>query len=232
MRTDAFNKPNAFASACSALCLLVAGCSALTPAAAPPPPAFYSLDATTSAGAAPVAARQSPPAGAPTLVVNETQAAAGFDSQRIIYVRQPHKLEYFAHNEWVDPPARMITPLIVGALETSGAFRAVVSAPGSASGELRLETEVLVLQQEFGMNPGGASPSRVRFGLRAYLSEEGTRRVVATRGFEAIMPAPSDDPYGGVRAANAAVQNVLQQLSAFCAESAAGWQPTVKSLRR
>ena len=155
------------------------------------------------------------------LIVNETQAAAGFDSQRIIYVRQPHKLEYFAHNEWVDPPARMISSLIVGALEQSGVFRAVVSSPGSASGELRLETEVLLLQQEF-----TGTPSRVRFALRAYLAEDGTRRVVATRDFEALVPAPSDDPYGGVQAANAAVQNVLEQLTAFCAQTVAGWQPS------
>jgi len=30
-------------------------------------------------------------------------------------VREPHKLEYFAHSEWVDPPARMLAPLIVAA---------------------------------------------------------------------------------------------------------------------
>jgi cholesterol transport system auxiliary component len=156
-----------------------------------------------------------------TLIVNDTQAAAGFDSQRIIYVRQAHKPEYFAHSEWLDPPARMISSLIVGALEQSGAFRAVVSSPGSASGELRLETEVLLLQQEF-----TSRPSQVRFALRAYIAEDGTRRVVATRDFEALVPAPSDDPYGGVQAANAAVQDVLGQLTAFCIQTAAGWQPS------
>jgi len=202
----------------AALCVTAAACcAALKPAASPTPPTYYSLDASAASPAA------IPRAGAATntLIVNETQAAAGYDSQRILYLRQPHKLEYFSHSEWVDPPARMISSLIVGTLERSGAFRAVVSAPGSASGELRLETEVLVLQQEF-----TSRPSQVRFALRAYIVEDGSRRVVATRDFEALAPAPSDDPYGGVQAANAAVQDVLGQLTAFCTQTAAGWQPS------
>ena len=209
----------------AALCFtLVAGCSALKPTASPTPPTFYSLD--SSRVVAPATQRAQAPTGH-TLVVNETQAAAGYDSQRILYVRQPHKLEYYAHNEWVDPPARMISTLVVGALEQSGVFRAVVSAPGSATGDLRLETDLLRLQQEF-----GTPPSQVRFSLRAYLAEEGTRRVVATRDFEALVPAPSEDPYGGVQAANAAVQDVLAQLTAFCAQAAGSWQPARKPAAR
>ena len=207
------------------LCLLLAsGCAGLRSETAPTPPSFYSLDralegARTTAPAAQPASRTGP-----TLIVNAPQAAAGFDSQKIIYVRQAHKLEYFAHSEWVDPPARMLAPLIIPAIEATGVFRAVVSIPGSASGDLRLETEVLLLQHEF-----GSQPSRVRFALRAYLSEDGTRRVVATRDFEAVQPAPSEDPYGGVQAANAAVRSVLEALAAFCAETAAAWQPSRKS---
>ena len=198
-----------------------AGCSSLKPEASPTPPSYYSLD---TLGGTPVIAQRVPRTTGYAVIVNTPQAAAGFDSQRIIYVRQAHKLEYFAHSEWVDPPARMLAPMIVTALESTGAFRAVVSVPGSASGDLRLETEVLMLQQEF-----VTRPSQVRMGLRAYLAENDSRRVVATRDFEVLQPAPSEDPYGGVLAANAAVRVVLGQLAAFCAETAAGWQPSRKS---
>ena len=203
----------------AALCAatLAAGCSALKPEASPTPPSYYSLDAS---GGAPAPAQRVQRNTGTTVLVTPPQAAAGFDSQKIIYLRQTHKLEYFAHSEWVDPPARMIAPMIVTAVEATGAFRAVVSSPGSASGDLRLDTEVLLLQQEF-----TTKPSQVRFALRASLSEEGTRRVVATRDFEILQPSPSEDPYGGVQAANAAVRTGLQQLAAFCAESAAQWQP-------
>ena len=200
--------------------IAVCACSALRPAATPHP-AFYSLEGMR--GAAPAAVPTTAPAAAsstaPTLIINPPRAAAGFDSPRIIYVRETHKLEYFAHSEWVDPPARMLAPLLVAAIENTGAFRAVVQTPSAAAGDLRLDTEIIRLQQEF-----GTQPSRVRFTLRAYLVEDKTRRVLAWREFDAAIPAASDDPYGGVVAANRAVQTVLKDLAAFCAGAARGWR--------
>ncbi len=196
--------------------MAVGACGALRPAATPHP-AFYSLEGTRDAApaAVPTTAPVAASSAAPTLIINPTHPAAGFDSPRIIYVRETHKLEYFAHSEWVDPPARMLAPLLVAAIENTGAFRAVVQTPSAAAGDLRLDTEIIRLQQEF-----GTQPSRVRFTLRAYLVDEGTRRVLARREFDTAVPAASDDPYGGVVAANRAVQTVLEDLSAFCAEAA------------
>ena len=102
-------------------------------------------------------------ATAPTLIINPPHAAAGFDSPRIIYVRETHKLEYFAHSEWVDTPARMLAPLIVAAVENSGAFRAVVLTPSAAAGDLRLDTEIIRLQHEFlsAAEPGALHAARL-----------------------------------------------------------------------
>ncbi len=189
--------------------LAVGACGTLNTAAAPPS-AFYTLEGARGTASSAVLAAL--PA-APTLIVNAPNAAAGFDSSRIIYVREIHKLEYFAHSEWVDPPARMLAPLLVAALQSSGAFRAVALTPSAATGELRLDTEIIRLQQEF-----IGKPSSVRFTLRAYLVEDKTRQVLAWREFDAVVASASEDPYGGVVAANRAVQTVLARLSAFCAE--------------
>ena len=206
--------------AAGVLVMEVGACSTLR-AGAPSPPTFYSLE--TNRGTAPAVAPTMAPAAAsttaPTLIVNPPQAAAGFDSQHIMYVREAHKLEYFAHSEWVDTPARMLAPLLVAAIGNTAAFRAVVLAPSSAAGDLRLDTEIIRLQQEF-----ASPPSRVRFTLRAYLVDDKTRRVLAWREFEAAVPSASDDPYGGVVAANRAVQTVLEELAAFCAKAARGWR--------
>lgn len=188
---------------------VLGACSLLAPPARPQS-THYTLDggqdgAPPSQLPAPV-----PPASATTLIINPPRAASGFDSQRIIYMREAHKLEYFAHNEWVDPPARMLGPLMAAAIERGGAFSAVVLSAGAAAGEWRLDTEIVRLQQEF-----LASPSRVRFTLRATLVEDKTRRVLAWREFDASVPSASDDPQGGVAAANQAVQNVLKDLSQF-----------------
>ena len=196
--------------------LCLGGCSLLSPTNAPSP-VFYSLDTARSAASVPALAfAPAQTAGATRiLIINPPHAAAGFDGQRIIYVREPHRLDYFAYSEWVDPPARMLGPLLVARIESSGAFRAVVLTPSAATGDWRLDTEIIRLQHEF-----QTQPSRVRFTLRATLVEDKTRRVLAWREFEAVAPASSDDPYGGVVAANRAVQSVLEELSAFCAEVA------------
>ena len=142
-------------------------------------------------------------------------------------MREAHKLEYFAHSEWVDTPARMLAPLIVAAVENDGTFRAVVLTPTAAAGDMRLDTEILRLQQNF-----DGQPSRVRFTLRATMVDNVTREVLAWREFDATVAAASDDPYGGVVAANRAVQSVVRQLASFCTEASAYWQPPTAEVRK
>jgi cholesterol transport system auxiliary component len=192
--------------------LALCACSALAPSTTPAPVSYALVAAASSARAlAPVDAV---PARL-TLLVNPTNAAAGFDSQRMVYSREPYRLDHFAHSEWVDPPARMLGPLLAAAIGASGAFRAVVLTPGAAAGDWRLDTEIIRLQQDF-----QTVPSRVRFTLRATLVQDRTRRVLAWREFDASVPAASEDAQGGVVAANRAVQSVLQDLAGFCAQTA------------
>jgi len=209
MKTPARNRAGwATRCALAMACLLLGACNVLSPSTAPAQ-TFYSLDAAAVPGAL-----ERPDPLAPTLLVAPPRAAAGFDSPRIIYTRQPHALDYFAHSEWVDTPARMLGPLLVSALERNGAFRAVGVTSGAAAGDLRLDTELVRLQHEF-----QTQPSRVRFTLRATLVDDRTRRVLAWREFDTAVPSATEDPYGGVIAANQAVQIALQELSAFCIET-------------
>ena len=194
---------------------ITSGCSSLLPKGTPPP-SVYALDAARNAP--PVVQPAAASALAPTLIVNPTLAAPGFDSQHIVYVRAAHQLEHFARSEWVDTPARMLGPLIVSALETTGAFRAIAPATSGVKGDLRLDTEVLRLQQEF-----GDGPSHVRFTLRATLSDNMGRQVISWREFDATVRSAREDPYGGVVAANVAVQLVMEQLATFCTLASEPW---------
>lgn len=187
----------------------LSACSLIKPGTTEPP-AFYALNAapaTSHLRVADTAART-----LPTLIITPPHAAAGFDSQRIIYVRNEHQLEYLAHSEWVDTPARMLGPLLASSIEATGAFGAVVVTPAGASGDLRLETEIIQLQHNF-----QSKPSRVQFTLRAFLLDDKTRRVLAWREFRAESPSASDAPQSGVAAANRAVQTVLTELARFVA---------------
>jgi len=161
-----------------------------------------------------------PAAGAPTpkrdvvIEVSPPRARPGFDTPQMAYTQRANALEYFAKNRWADTPAHMLAPLLAQALDESGGFRAVVQAPSLAAANLRLETELVRLQQEF-----GARPSRVRITLRAQLIDVDSRRVLASAEFDETEAAPSDDPYGGVLAANRALARLLERLAAFCAQA-------------
>lgn len=205
--------------------LAAGGCSALRPQPERPP-AFYALDGAPRAGPGATARPAALPTAGLTLIVSTPQAAAGFDGPHMVYLRQAHKLEHFAHSHWVDTPARMLAPLIAEALapgtQTRTAIRTAVPSATGGAGELRLDTEIVRLQHDFSLQP-----SRVRFTLRATLMDNLTRRVLALHEFDETVVATTDDPYGGVVASNQAVQAVLQGLAGFCNQAAAAWQPDI-----
>jgi cholesterol transport system auxiliary component len=206
--------------ATGAALLLLGACGGLLPKATSPP-AFYALDGAAvpaPAGAA-AATPRLPALGGPTLLVLPPHASAGYDSAHIIYTRRPHQIEHFAHSEWVETPARMLAPLIVTALQGSGAFQVVALSPSPIGGDLTLDTEILRLQQEF----AEVGASQVRFTLRAYLVDKRSHKLLAWREFDQSVAAASDDPEGGVAAANRAVRTVLEQLAVFCADATQHW---------
>jgi cholesterol transport system auxiliary component len=185
------------------LAMLMAGCTALQPPRMETP-ALYLLEA-------PPAAAAKWPQQDLILAVNPPTARPGFDTPQMAYVRQPHKLDYYAKNRWVDTPSRMLAPLLVQALEQSGSFRAVVRTTNSVPVDLRLDTELIRLQHDF-----TTQPSRVQLTLRAQLYDVKGKKVLAVREFDAAETAPSEDAYGGVLAANRALERVLGQLTDFC----------------
>lgn len=147
----------------------------------------------------------------PSIVVAPLRADPGFDTSRMAYAPRRYVLAYYAYHQWVAPPARMIQPLLVQALDSTGHFRAVASASAGFGGGLRLDTELVSLVQDFAVRP-----SRVRLVLRAQLVDRATGAVLATQVFTALEIAPSDDAYGGVIAANRALARVLRQVAEFC----------------
>jgi cholesterol transport system auxiliary component len=140
------------------------------------------------------------------LVVGLPQAEAGFEQPRMAYLQRPYEVSYYATNVWVDTPARMLAPLLVQSLErhrASGVWWCPM--PTAVRGDYRLDISGLVVQQEFLQRPSG---TRIR--LRAQLTETKEQRIMGVRSLESFEPAPSEDAYGGVLAANRAVTRVLE----------------------
>lgn len=204
------------------LTLCLAGCSSLLAPAKVELPKRYSLD-SLSGPTVPTLSTPSPvptmpnlptqPAhpAAPTLLVSMPHETVGFDSVHMIYLRQPHQLEYFAHSEWIDTPARMLLPRITESLGASGIFAAVLSGPASARADFVLDVQLLRLQQEF-----LTRPSQLHLTLRVVLRDNTRHQVLAWRELDSRVETSTENAYGGVLASHQAVQAVLQQLVAFC----------------
>ncbi len=183
--------------------VLLAGCTGLR-APQVDSPNLYVLDAQLTIKAAPVKRDL-------VLAVSMPRARPGFDTPQMGYLRQPHELDYFAANRWIDSPSHMLAPLLTHALEQTGSFRAIVQTPGVIAADIRLDTELIRLQQDF-----QTQPSRVQLTLRAQLIDVVGKRVIAVKLFDETENATSNDAYGGVIAANRVVQRVLGQLADFC----------------
>lgn len=158
----------------------------------------------------------SPPAARPcgernhTLLVGVPREVPGFDTPRMAYLLHPDVLGYYADSRWVDTPARMLTTFLVQAMEGGGCWRAVIREPNTAEADFRLDTEDLVLAQEFLSRPG-----RVRLGIRAVVVDLRRQSVVATRRFEALEETAVEDAAGGAAAANRAAGKLLPALAAW-----------------
>lgn len=151
----------------------------------------------------------------PTLIISLPKAAAGFDTKHMMYTRAPLRLEYFARNVWIDTPAQMLRPLIISAIEKTGAFHAVLAKQSVVASDLRLESEVIKLIQDF-----STKPSHVQFTLRVSMIDSATHQVIAMREFDERVNADSDNPIGGVLAANTAINLALDKLSVFSQQTA------------
>ena len=205
-----------FALAAPLLGLSASGCSGLLPTPPGAPPATYLLAPDLSA-VRPAGLSSGPGL---TLLVSRPEPSAGYATPRIAYLEQEYRLDYFADHQWVDPPAAMLEPLLVKALDAHPAFGAVSADGHGIRAELRLDTVIEALYQDF-----RTRPSHARVVLRVRLVDARDGRILATRLFDDSEPAPADAAYGGVQAVNRILSRLLPDIADFAAGAGSGHGP-------
>lgn len=196
--------------------LALAGCLSLPREERPIHTFILSLDSSAGRAAIP---EVKPKAG--ILVVNVPVAQPGFDTPRMAYTQRPYEVSYYAAHQWANPPARMLTPLLVQALEQTGYWRAIVPMPTSVRGDHRVDIDQLALVQTFLQQP-----TQVRVALRIQILKLPEYLVLGTRLFEVAEEASSDDAYGGAVAANRAVERLVQEVAGWLSSCVSGGQGT------
>jgi cholesterol transport system auxiliary component len=185
--------------------LVLAGCS--LPVSAPREDVTHTL-----ALPAQVSIQPPLPAGR-TLQVAPPTAAPGYGSPAMAYRTRAHELRYFAHQRWVDRPARLVEQALLDGLAAGGAS---LVAPGSgARPDYRLLSDLVQFEQDF-----TTTPSRVRLVLRVQLVDVRERRLLGSETLRLEQAAASEDAPGGVAAANALLAQAIGQVAAFCRRAA------------
>lgn len=175
------------------LTLLLASC------AAQPDFRLYSLDVPSGQAGNPLPLKIS---------VSRPTAEPGYDTASMAYTTREHEIAYYSRNRWVESPDRMLFPILVDSL--SRRFETVLKAPAAA--DMRLETDIVMLRQEFSGNS-----SRIHLVIRVQLVKG---EKILSKKFEALEDCTENDPYGGVIAANRAVSMLVREIARFCAEHA------------
>jgi cholesterol transport system auxiliary component len=137
------------------------------------------------------------------------------------YMQRPYEVSYYATHQWADPPARMLTPLLVQVLEQASYWRAVVPMPTSVRGDYRMDIDQVALVQDFLQKP-----SQVRVALRIQIIKLPEYLVLGTRLFDVAEEAPNDDAYGGVVAANRGVERLVKEVAGWLNGCVSGSQGT------
>jgi cholesterol transport system auxiliary component len=147
---------------------------------------------------------------AQTILISETGAVAGHQTEQMHYINKPYQLSSFVKNSWISPPAGMLASLMVQSMQHSNYFFAVASGPDSDKTDYRLDTQLIALQQNFLTNP-----TTLEFGIQVVLTHINDSRVVASHTFTQSMPCPSNNPYGGVVAANNTIKLFTASLTNY-----------------
>ena len=141
-----------------------------------------------------------------TLLINTPIANSAYHNAKMAYAMQPYQIRYFSYNRWVASPTDMLQSVMAESFRNSNYFHAVVAAPFSGSTNIRLDTQLLDFTQYFHGNS-----SEFHMALQMTLTDNTTDQILLSRSFQATVKAPSNNPQGGVIAANQATQQILNQ---------------------
>jgi cholesterol transport system auxiliary component len=178
---------------------LVAACGSLGPREAD---RYFVLDASPAVAAAPGARAAAPAA---RVLVMPTTAAGFYDTQDIVYSREPGTRAYYQFSHWTERPQRAVHAQLLARL----------GAAGGAGGPM-LITHLDEIYHDAAQPPGAA-----RLALTAQLVDPASRAVLARRSFSASAPAASHDAPGAVAAAREALGALLDDVAAWVAVQAA-----------
>jgi cholesterol transport system auxiliary component len=197
------------AAACGAVAAAaLAGCTSFLAADVPQPTFYVWRDAGKSAPAA----QRSPR----SLLVAPTETVSFYDSQRIVFTRDPRTRDRYQFASWTDRPGRRFDLLLLERLEQRNAFARVAMSTSLTRGDLLLSVSILEMYHDDAPAPGFA-----RLRVAAELSDRPSRTLIARRTFVQGERVAEENAGAAVEAFHVAVARILDELVAWVEAEAA-----------
>jgi cholesterol transport system auxiliary component len=179
-----------------------------------PTPTYFVLRDT---GTATPAAQRLPR----VLLVAPSGASPFYDTQSIVFSRAPGTRAYYQFAAWTERPGKRFDSLLLARLEQRAAFAAVATSVSGVRGDLLLAPQVLEIYHDDRQAPGV-----VRVVVSAELTDARQRAIVARRTFTQEAAVAEENAAAAVRAFDAAVTRLLDEMVAWVeGEAAARRQP-------
>ncbi|MCC5983664.1 MAG: membrane integrity-associated transporter subunit PqiC [Rhodobacteraceae bacterium] len=150
-----------------------------------------------------------------SLVIETPESTGGLATDRIMIRPNPLQAAYLPRARWTDEAPVMVRGLLVRAFEDTNALRHVGrrALPGGIS-DFTLITDLTDFQAELRAD----DTVQVRVRLTARLVRDDDGQVLATRVFQALAPAASDEALAIVEAFDSAMADVLRALAPWALE--------------
>jgi cholesterol transport system auxiliary component len=191
---------------------LLAGCTILSNNQ--PTPTYFVLRDT----ARPTPAAQRIPR---VLLVAPTTASPFYDTQSMVFSREPGTRAYYQFAAWTERPGKRFDILLLQRLEQRAAFERTAAMTAGVRGDLLLAVNIVEVYHDDEKAPG-----RVRMEVTAEITDRAARSIVARRTFVHEVAVTEDNAAGAVQAFDAAVTRLLDELTAWVeAEAAAPKRP-------
>lgn len=145
-----------------------------------------------------------------SLRISQPESAPGLNTARMAYRTETNRIDYFAYHEWVASPASMMASLMEDRLDESGMFGSIVSGSSDIRTDLRLDSHVLSLYQDF-----TGETSAILLSAKVNLIDVSGRTLMNSKKFSYRVPANERNAESGAVAANRAAGHFLDDLTKF-----------------
>jgi cholesterol transport system auxiliary component len=135
------------------------------------------------------------------LVIYEPSAVHALETDRLMVRPSADQVSYYKGVAWSDRLPRLVQTRMIESFQNSGAVKAV----SSTTGQYGLATELRAFQVDV-----SGSQAAAEVDIFAKLLSTSSNRVVATKGFSARVPSPTDSPADVIAALNQGFTEVMQ----------------------